>query len=187
MYEDLRLCSEMPYFWRINVSYLQWCVCICQQLWWFSSMLIIIICIAVTHLTLLQGVNYIYANNIHDKSEMVSGSQQNLHLFINECDSSWFIVSHKAFVLLVTTVLGHLYPLLFFLLFLVDLVDEWRRSRREMERGNGGWKRAKMKGVIIHTQMVSKQWCETLHHIPNEICTLQPWRYYVRTYIMYTK
>ena len=34
VYEDLRLCSEMSYFWRIiNVCYLQRCACIFQQLY----------------------------------------------------------------------------------------------------------------------------------------------------------
>ena len=46
-------------------------------------------------------------------------------LIINECDSSWFVVAHVTFVLLVATVLCQLESFLFSLLFFVDLVGVW--------------------------------------------------------------
>ena len=44
-------------------------------------------------------------------------------LIINERDSSWFVVAHVTFVLLVATVLCQLESFLFSLFFFVDLVD----------------------------------------------------------------
>lgn len=64
-------------------------------------------------------------------------------LFINECHSSRFVVSHVAFVLLIATALRQLESFLFGLLFFVDLVDVcvWRVDmERCAKRREGGRK-----------------------------------------------